>query len=71
MVAAGGWRLISFVNVPLGLLGALAALAFVPPSQNLQKKVAFDRVGLALFFPAVGALLTGFSFGATEGWGPP
>jgi MFS family permease len=71
LVAAGGWRLIFFVNVPLGLLGALAALAFVPRSQNLQGKVAFDRAGLALFFPAVGALLTGISFGATEGWGSP
>src|ERR1019366_2274353 len=71
LVAAGGWRLIFFVNVPLGLLGALAALAFVPRSANLQGKVAFDRAGLALFFPAVGALLTGISFGATEGWGSP
>jgi EmrB/QacA subfamily drug resistance transporter len=71
LLAAGGWRLIFFVNVPLGLLGALAALAFVPRSQNLQGKVAFDRMGLALFFPAVGALLVGISFGATEGWGSP
>ena len=71
LLAAGGWRLIFFVNVPLGLLGALAALVFVPRSQNLQGKVAFDRMGLALFFPAVGALLIGISFGATEGWGSP
>ncbi len=42
LLAAGGWRLIFFVNVPLGVFGAAAALALVPRSQNLQQKEAFD-----------------------------
>jgi EmrB/QacA subfamily drug resistance transporter len=71
LVAAGGWRLIFLVNVPLGLLGALAALALVPRSQNLQDKVAFDVGGLILFFPAVVAFLSAISFGATLGWSSP
>jgi EmrB/QacA subfamily drug resistance transporter len=71
LVAAGGWRLIFFVNVPLGLFGAVAALALVPRSQNLQQREPFDVRGLALFFPAVVALLTAFSFGATMGWTSP
>jgi EmrB/QacA subfamily drug resistance transporter len=71
LLAAGGWRLIFFVNVPLGIFGAVAAVALVPRSQNLQHKVAFDWKGLSLFFPAVVALLTAVSFGTTEGWGSP
>jgi EmrB/QacA subfamily drug resistance transporter len=71
LLAAGGWRLIFFVNVPLGLFGAVAALALVPRSQNLQQKEAFDVQGLALFFPAVVALLTAITFGATVGWASP
>jgi EmrB/QacA subfamily drug resistance transporter len=71
LLAAGGWRLIFFVNVPLGACGAIAALALVPRSQNLQPKVAFDWTGLSLFFPAVVALLSAISFGATEGWSSP
>ena len=71
LLAAGGWRLIFFVNVPLGVFGALAALALVPRSQNLQQKEAFDVGGLALFFPAVVALLSAISFGATVGWSSP
>jgi EmrB/QacA subfamily drug resistance transporter len=71
LLAAGGWRLIFFVNVPLGVFGAAAALALVPRSQNLAQKEAFDVVGLALFFPAVVALLTAISFGATLGWSSP
>jgi EmrB/QacA subfamily drug resistance transporter len=71
LLAAGGWRLIFFVNVPLGVFGAVAALALVPRSQNLQQKEAFDVGGLALFFPAVVALLSAISFGATVGWSSP
>jgi EmrB/QacA subfamily drug resistance transporter len=71
LVAAGGWRLIFFVNVPLGVFGAAAALALVPRSQNLQQRESFDVFGLALFFPAVVALLTAISFGATLGWTSP
>jgi EmrB/QacA subfamily drug resistance transporter len=71
LLAVGGWRLIFFVNVPLGVFGAAAALALVPRSQNLAQKEAFDVAGLALFFPAVVALLTAISFGSTVGWGSP
>jgi len=71
LLSAGGWRLIFLVNVPLGIFGAVAAIALVPRSQNLQHRAAFDWKGLSLFVPAVVALLTAISFGATEGWGSP
>jgi EmrB/QacA subfamily drug resistance transporter len=71
LVAAGGWRLIFFVNVPFGIFGVIAAITLIPRSQNLQQRATFDRKGLALFFPAVVALLVAISFGATEGWGSP
>jgi len=71
LLAAGGWRLIFFVNVPLGVLGAIAALLLVPRSRDLQDRVAFDWSGLALFFPAVVALLTAISFGSDQGWTSP
>src|SRR5580658_6187003 len=38
LLAAGGWRLIFLINVPLGIFGALAAFALVPRSQNLQRR---------------------------------
>jgi EmrB/QacA subfamily drug resistance transporter len=71
LLSAGGWRLIFLVNVPLGICGAIAAVALVPRSQNLQRRVAFDWKGLSLFFPAVVAWLTAISFGTTEGWSSP
>ena len=68
LLAAGGWRLIFFVNVPFGVFGALAAILLVPRSRNLLARVGFDWTGLAIFFPAVVALLSAISFGAAVGW---
>jgi len=68
LLAAGGWRLIFFVNVPFGVFGAVAAILLVPRSRNLLARVAFDWTGLAVFFPAVVALLSAISFGAELGW---
>ncbi len=68
LLAAGGWRLIFFVNVPFGLFGAAAAVLLVPRSRDLMARVRFDWTGLGIFFPAVVALLSAISFGAVVGW---
>ncbi|MGO9856816.1 MAG: DHA2 family efflux MFS transporter permease subunit [Acidimicrobiales bacterium] len=68
LLAAGGWRLIFFVNVPVGLIGALTAVVLVPRSRNLLARVRFDWTGLGIFFPAVAALLYAITFGAETGW---
>ena len=69
LLAAGGWRLIFLVNVPVGILGAVAAVLLVPRSRDLAPRKRFDWIGLALFFPAVVALLSAISFGNQLGWG--
>lgn len=71
LLAAGGWRLIFFVNVPFGLLGMIAGLLLVPRSRHLQARVRFDWTGLALFFPAVVTVFTAVSFGNSKGWTSP
>jgi EmrB/QacA subfamily drug resistance transporter len=68
LLAAGGWRLIFFVNVPFGLFGAVAAILLVPRSRDLMARVRFDWTGLGVFFPAVLALVSAISFGAELGW---
>ncbi len=69
LLAAGGWRLIFFVNVPAGILGVIAAWIFVPRSRDLQPRTPYDWAGLALFVPTIAALLVAISFGNTWGWG--
>jgi EmrB/QacA subfamily drug resistance transporter len=71
LLAAGGWRLLFLVNVPVGLVGMVAALLFVPRSTNLHERVHFDWPGFALFFPAVAALVFAVSEGDHWGWTSP
>ena len=71
LLAAGGWRLIFFVNVPFGLVGMIGGSLLVPRSRHLQARVRFDWTGLALFFPAVVAVFSAISFGNSKGWTSP
>ncbi|HVX22809.1 MAG TPA: DHA2 family efflux MFS transporter permease subunit [Acidimicrobiales bacterium] len=71
LLGLGGWRLIFLVNVPIGLVGMVMARYLVPRSRELQARTRFDWAGLALFLPAVGAVLSAVSFGNTLGWASP
>jgi EmrB/QacA subfamily drug resistance transporter len=68
LIAAGGWRLIFLANVPLGILGAVAAWYLIPRSRELQERTPFDWLGLALFAPSLSALLLAISLGNELGW---
>lgn len=68
LIAAGGWRLIFFVNVPFGIVGATLGWFLLPRSRNLAARAAFDWAGLAIFAPAVITLLLAVSYGNDEGW---
>jgi MFS family permease len=67
LIAAGGWRLIFFVNVPAGILGAAAGWFLIPRSRELQERTRFDWLGLALFAPGLSALLVALSYGNESG----
>jgi len=71
LLVVGGWRLLFLVNVPVGLVGLVAALLFVPRSTQLSGRVEFDWSGFALFFPAVAALVFAISQGDHLGWTSP
>ncbi|WP_020376660.1 DHA2 family efflux MFS transporter permease subunit [Sulfobacillus thermosulfidooxidans] len=61
------WRLIFYINVPIGILGAFLALAYVPkfPSSNTGP---FDMVGFVLSATGLFGLLLALSEGQTWGW---
>jgi EmrB/QacA subfamily drug resistance transporter len=67
LTSLGGWRLVFYVNVPAGLVGIVAACLFIPRSRHLVQKLPFDWAGLALFVPAVAALMATVSFARTLG----
>ncbi len=71
LIGLGGWRLIFYVNVPVGIVGTALGWFLIPRSVHLTKKVTFDWWGLALFVPAVAAFLYAISEGDHLGWLSP
>ena len=69
LIGAGGWRLIFYVNVPVGVVGVALAWLLIPRSRDLAARGRFDWAGLALFAPAVCSFLLGLSEGQHFGWG--
>jgi EmrB/QacA subfamily drug resistance transporter len=71
LLAAGGWRLIFFVNIPFGLVGIALAWFFLPRSRDLLPRQPVDWLGMALFLAAAAGVLVGLAFGDEAGWGSP
>ena len=64
LVALGGWPLIFWVNVPVGLVGFVLGWFLLPRSRHLAVRVPVDRLGLALFLPASALTMLGLSLAA-------
>jgi len=70
IVDAIGWRWLFIPQVPLALLGLVAA-AFVLPETTRATSVRFDVVGSAALAVAVGSLLVAVNRGPEWGWSAP
>jgi len=71
LIALGGWRLVFWVNVPVGVIGGALGWFLIPRSRNLRGRLPFDWLGLLLLVPAVAAFLAGVSLGNDVGWTSP
>ena len=61
------WRLIFYINVPVGLLGLVAALMVLPKFPT-QKGARFDLLGFSSISVSLFSLLLALSEGAQWGW---
>jgi EmrB/QacA subfamily drug resistance transporter len=62
-----GWRLIFFVNLPLGLIAAIGAARLIPESKAARTP-RLDLVGTALAAAAMGLLIYPLIQGRDAGW---
>ena len=63
-----GWRWIFFVNLPVGIVGTITAVRYIPdvPPGGGER---FDFVGAGAFLVMLLSLLLGLTFGQTHGFG--
>src|SRR5512147_1449820 len=67
LVDANLWRLIFFINIPIGILGVILGSRFLLNYQ-VQRKPAFDPLGLITAVIGFGSVLYAASTAETNGW---
>jgi MFS transporter, DHA2 family, multidrug resistance protein len=63
-----GWNWIFFINVPIAVLCAVAAVALLRKAESSTAKMPIDYIGLALLVTAVGALQIMLDLGRERDW---
>ncbi len=71
LIATVGWRAIFYVNIPIGIVGTVAALFILPANRTSEKKQRVDYLGAALFAAGLTLLVLAFNEGVKLGWGSP
>ena len=68
LVAAGGWRWVFLVNVPIGAAAWLVGRTVLTPSRPAASGATPDYLGVVLISLALALLVLGISEGPTWGW---
>jgi EmrB/QacA subfamily drug resistance transporter len=71
LIAAASWRLIFFINVPVGVAVLLIASRHVPETRDPDARGRIDIEGATLGFLALAGITFGLVSGPTLGWGRP
>ncbi len=69
LIATVGWRAIFYVNIPIGILGTVAAMFILPPNQKTERKEKIDYLGTVLFASGLAFIVLAFNEGVKLGWG--
>ena len=62
------WRTVFYINVPIGLIGFLASIFFIPADTPSENKEKFDLAGGLVFMAGLAALMLGLNQGSAWGW---
>lgn len=70
LVTYSSWRLIFYINVPVGVIGIIMALLLLRERPS-EGRVHFDLPGFVLVASGLAALLYGLSSASISGWSSP
>ncbi len=71
LIATIGWRAIFYVNIPIGILGTIAALLVLPSTPQPRRREKIDYLGATLFAGGLGLVVLAFNEGVKLGWDSP
>jgi EmrB/QacA subfamily drug resistance transporter len=63
LIATIGWQAIFYVNIPIGIVGTVAALFILPLDQRVDKKEKIDYLGTVLFASGLACIVLAFNGG--------
>ncbi len=63
-----GWRVVFYINLPVGVAAILLSLRFIPKDTHEQRVERFDFPGAVTFMLGLGALLLALNQGEEWGW---
>ena len=63
-----GWRFVFWFNLPIGLVGIVAALLILVEQHPPQRSVSLDWAGSGVYLVGLLALMTSLAFGGVYGW---
>ena len=66
-----GWRTVFWFNVPLGLVGTIAAATFLVEQGRRSARTGLDVSGSLLYLLGLSGLVTALAFGGIYGWTTP
>jgi EmrB/QacA subfamily drug resistance transporter len=69
LVQTASWRLIFYINLPIGIAGALLSTLILREAGQERRREPLDVVGLALVVPAMLGVVYGLGQPNTYGWG--
>jgi EmrB/QacA subfamily drug resistance transporter len=68
LIGLTGWRSIFYINVPIGIIGYLAALSILPLDKPRKDEERFDFIGALLFSLGMISVLLAINNGEDWGW---
>jgi len=71
LVQTASWRPIFFINLPIGIAGALLSTLVLREAMHERRRQPLDVIGLALVVPAMLGVVYGLGQPNTYGWGSP
>jgi EmrB/QacA subfamily drug resistance transporter len=68
LIATVGWRAVFYINIPIGILGTVAALYILPPNEKNDRKETIDYLGTIFFATGLALLVLAFNKVGELGW---